>query len=111
MTLEHAPPHRRGFFTSFTLSGTQAGQILATAVFLPIAALPEEQLLSLGLARPVLAERRRRRRRATSSAARSRRRRSSQQEQRAPTTSPSCRSSVLLRDHWADVLRVVAGRR
>ncbi|CAM5743358.1 Fosfomycin resistance protein AbaF [Streptomyces alboniger] len=25
MTLEHAPPDRRGFFTSFTLSGTRAG--------------------------------------------------------------------------------------
>ncbi|AEK61919.1 MFS transporter [Collimonas fungivorans] len=48
MTLEHAPPHRRAFFTSFTLSGTQAGLILATLVFLPISALPEEQLLSWG---------------------------------------------------------------
>ncbi|SFA73683.1 Na+/melibiose symporter [Collimonas sp. OK607] len=48
MTLEHAPPHRRAFFTSFTLSGTQAGLILATLVFLPISALPEDQLLSWG---------------------------------------------------------------
>ena len=48
MTLEHAPPNRRAYFTSFTLNGTQAGQILATVVFLPIAALPEEQLLSWG---------------------------------------------------------------
>jgi MFS family permease len=48
MTLEHAPAHRRAFFTSFTLSGTQAGLIIATAVFLPIASLPEEQLLSWG---------------------------------------------------------------
>jgi MFS family permease len=48
MTLEHAPPHRRAFFTSFTLSGTQAGLILATIVFLPIATMPEEQLLSWG---------------------------------------------------------------
>src|SRR3954452_357358 len=29
MTLEHAPEGRRGFFTSFTLEGTQAGLILA----------------------------------------------------------------------------------
>jgi MFS family permease len=36
MTLEHAPQDRRAFFTSFTLSGTQAGLILATLVFLPI---------------------------------------------------------------------------
>jgi len=48
MSLEHAPDHRRAFFTSFTLSGTQAGQIIATAVFLPVAALPEEQLLTWG---------------------------------------------------------------
>ncbi|OLF19278.1 MFS transporter [Actinophytocola xanthii] len=48
MTLEHAPPHRRAYYTSFTLSGTQAGQIIATAAFLPVAALPEEDLLSWG---------------------------------------------------------------
>jgi len=48
MTFEHAPARRRAFFTSFTLSGTQAGLILATAVFLPISRLPEEQLLSWG---------------------------------------------------------------
>ena len=48
MTLEHAPAHRRAFFTSFTLSGTQMGFILATIVFLPISALPEDQLLSWG---------------------------------------------------------------
>ena len=48
LTLEHAPEHRRAFFTSFTLGGTQAGLIVATAVFLPIGALPEEQLLSWG---------------------------------------------------------------
>ncbi|MCU6496956.1 MHS family MFS transporter [Rugamonas sp. A1-17] len=48
MTLEHAPANRRAFFTSFTLSGTQAGLILATLVFLPLSALPEEQLLSWG---------------------------------------------------------------
>ena len=48
MTLEHAPPHRRAYYTSFTLGGTQAGQILATAAFLPVAALPEDALLSWG---------------------------------------------------------------
>jgi MFS family permease len=37
MILEHAPFGRRGFFASFTLQGVQAGQILAAAVFLPIA--------------------------------------------------------------------------
>jgi MFS family permease len=48
LTLEHAPPRRRAYYTSFTLSGTQAGLILATAVFLPISRLPEDQLLSWG---------------------------------------------------------------
>ena len=49
MSFEHAPDDRRGFFTSFTLSGTQGGQILAPAVFLPLAAvLSEDQLLSPG---------------------------------------------------------------
>jgi MFS family permease len=48
MTLEHAPDHRRAFFTSFTLSGTQMGFILATNVFLPISTLSEQDLLSWG---------------------------------------------------------------
>jgi MFS family permease len=37
MILEHAPFGRRGFFASFSLQGVQAGQILAAAVFLPLA--------------------------------------------------------------------------
>lgn len=48
MTLEHAPSNKRAFFTSFTLSGTQAGLILATLVFLPITQMPEAQMLSWG---------------------------------------------------------------
>jgi MFS family permease len=48
MTLEHAPENRRAFFTSFTLSGTQAGLILATLAFLPVSALPEADLLAWG---------------------------------------------------------------
>ncbi|RZL79949.1 MAG: MFS transporter [Rhodococcus sp. (in: high G+C Gram-positive bacteria)] len=48
MTLEHAPERHRAFYTSFTLNGTAAGLVLANAMFLPIAALPTEQLLSWG---------------------------------------------------------------
>ncbi|HEY5852985.1 MAG TPA: MFS transporter [Aldersonia sp.] len=48
LTLEHAPMGRRAFFTSWTLTGTQAGFILATIVFLCVAGLPEEALLSWG---------------------------------------------------------------
>lgn len=54
MSLEHAPPQRRAFFTSFTLSGTQMGLILATLVFIPIGALPEETLLDWGWRIPFL---------------------------------------------------------
>jgi MFS family permease len=39
--LEHAPEGRRAFQTSFTLGGTQAGLIIATALWLPIGSLPE----------------------------------------------------------------------
>ena len=49
MSFEHAPDNRRGYFTSFTLSGTQGGQILAPAIFLPLAAmLDDDQLQSWG---------------------------------------------------------------
>jgi MFS family permease len=55
MALEHAPPARRAFFASFTTSGTTAGSIAATLVFIPIAALPEADLLSWGWRIPFLA--------------------------------------------------------
>lgn len=44
MVLEHSTDKTRGFWSSFTLGGTQLGFILATAVFLPLAALPDEIL-------------------------------------------------------------------
>ena len=39
MIAEHSPSDRRGFFTSFSLQGTQAGSILASAIFIPLTAL------------------------------------------------------------------------
>jgi len=55
MILEHAPFGRRGFFASFTLQGVQAGQILAAAVFLPLARfMPEEAFNSWGWRVPFL---------------------------------------------------------
>jgi MFS family permease len=42
MILEHAPFGRRGYYASFTLQGVQAGQILAAAVFLPLAYYMDE---------------------------------------------------------------------
>ncbi|RQR27031.1 MFS transporter [Burkholderia sp. Bp9142] len=49
MCFEHAPQHRRGYYTSWTLSGTQGGQVLAPAVVLPLAAfLPTDQFMAWG---------------------------------------------------------------
>lgn len=45
MSLEHAREDRRAFTTSFTTSGSASGGLLATAVFIPFAALPTEDLL------------------------------------------------------------------
>ncbi|SEQ16404.1 Sugar phosphate permease [Streptomyces sp. yr375] len=107
MTLEHAPPHRRGFFTSFTLGGTQGGQLLATLVFIPIAALPEDQLLSWGWRVPfwlsfVVAGVgfviRRKLDETPAFAA-----------QQATGEVVKLPLVVLMREHWADVLRVIAG--
>lgn len=107
MTLEHAPPHRRGFFTSFTLSGTQGGQLLATLVFIPIAALPDEQLLSWGwrvpfwmsIAVAVVGYVIRRKLEETPAF----------EQQAAAEGVVKLPLAVLMRDHWADVLRVIAG--
>jgi MFS family permease len=55
MIMEHSPFGRRGYFSSFTLQGVQAGQILAAAVFLPLAQiLPEEAFQSWGWRIPFL---------------------------------------------------------
>ena len=55
MILEHAPFGRRGFYASFTLQGVQAGQILAAAVFLPLAHyMPEDAFNAWGWRIPFL---------------------------------------------------------
>ena len=55
MILEHSPFGRRGYFASFTLQGVQAGQIMAAAVFLPLAHyMPAEQFSSWGWRIPFL---------------------------------------------------------
>src|SRR5476649_336530 len=55
MILEHAPFGRRGYYASFTLQGVQAGQILAAAVFLPLARfLPAEAFNAWGWRIPFL---------------------------------------------------------
>src|ERR687885_2750975 len=55
MILEHAPFGRRGFYSSFTLQGVQAGQILAAAVFLPLDAyMPTDAFNAWGWRIPFL---------------------------------------------------------
>jgi MFS family permease len=104
LTLEHAPEHRRAFFTSFTLGGTQAGLIIATAVFLPIGAMPESQLLSWGWRIPfwlsaivVVVGLLIRRRLEEPPAFR---------EEAAKDAVAKIPLAPLFRDHWAGVLRV-----
>ncbi|MEU6143633.1 MFS transporter [Streptomyces sp. NPDC047081] len=107
MTLEHAPPNRRGFFTSFTLSGTQGGQLIATLVFLAVAQLPDDQLMSWGWRVPFWASVAvavvgyviRRKLQETPVFA----------QQAASEGVVKLPLAVLMREHWVDVLRVIGG--
>jgi MFS family permease len=55
MILEHAPFGHRGLYSSFTLQGVQAGQILAAAIFLPLARyMPRDAFMAWGWRVPFL---------------------------------------------------------
>ena len=55
MILEHAPFGRRGLYASFSLQGVQAGQILAAAVFIPLARfMPRDAFMAWGWRVPFL---------------------------------------------------------
>jgi len=55
LILEHAPAGRRGLYASFSLQGVQAGQILAAAVFLPLARfMPRDAFMAWGWRVPFL---------------------------------------------------------
>ncbi|TNC10736.1 MHS family MFS transporter [Methylobacterium terricola] len=107
MTLEHAPENKRAFFTSFTLSGTQAGLILATLVFLPVTQLPEAQMLSWGWRIPFFLS-------AVVVAVGFWVRRTlpetpvfEKEQQAQPHKKEGLPVAVLFRTQWADVLRVI----
>jgi MFS family permease len=105
LTLEHSTSGHRAFYTSWTLTGTQAGAILATLVFIPVTSLPEDQLLSWGWRIPfllsfvvlVVAYLVRRTMPETPAFSEIR---SKQAVARFPVL-------ALLRDYWPDVLRVI----
>ncbi len=108
MILEHAPFGRRGFFASFTLQGVQAGQILAAAVFLPLAHfMPEEAFNSWGWRIPFLLSflvivagyiiRREVDETPVFTAA---------ENAKTPARAPIAQAFIY---HWADMLRVVCG--
>jgi MFS family permease len=105
LTLEHSPDHQRAFFTSWTLTGTQGGLILASLVVIPVVALPDAQLYSWGWRLPfwlsavvvVVAFFIRRRLDETPEFA----------EAKAAGTIARMPLMPLLRNHWRDVLRVI----
>lgn len=105
MTLEHAPDGRRAFFTSWTLTGTQGGQILAAMVFIPVMALPDDIKYSFGwripfwLSAVVVV--------VTFFIRRTLHETPTFQEAKANNQIAKLPVGDLLRHHWRDVLRVI----
>ncbi|GEK81653.1 MFS transporter [Agrococcus baldri] len=54
LTIEIAPPRRRAFFTSWAPNGIVGGFVLATLIFIPISAMPQEALVAWGWRIPFL---------------------------------------------------------
>ncbi|MCP3425848.1 MFS transporter [Rothia sp. AR01] len=54
LVVEHASAGRKGFFSSFSTAGTQAGTVLASGAFALVALLPDEQFHSWGWRVPFL---------------------------------------------------------
>ncbi|WP_250508377.1 MFS transporter, partial [Caballeronia sp. GAFFF3] len=106
MILEHAPFGRRAYFTSFTIQGSQAGQLMAFGVFLPLAHfMPKEHFVSWGWRIPflfsvvviIVGYIIRRQVRETPTFA----------QERAHGQVPGSPVAEVLRQNWGDVLRVV----
>ena len=105
LTLEHSPDHQRAFFTSWTLTGTQGGLILASLVLIPFVSLPDEAKYGWGWRVPfwlsavvvVVAYFIRRQLNETPQFT----------EAKAAGTIARVPLVPLLRNHWRDVLRVI----
>ena len=54
MTMELAPPGTRGFHASWAIAGSNSGIVLASLIFLPIAAMNQQALLTWGWRVPFL---------------------------------------------------------
>ena len=54
LTAEHAPKDKRGLYTGWTMVGVGFGTMLGSAVFIPITAMGQEFLLSIGWRIPFL---------------------------------------------------------
>ncbi|MBS1694333.1 MAG: MHS family MFS transporter [Actinobacteria bacterium] len=105
LTLEHSPDNQRAFYTSWTLTGTQGGLILASLVLIPFMALPDEAKYSWGWRVPfwlsavvvIVAYFIRRQLHETPQFT----------EAKEAGTIARVPLVPLLRNHWADVLRVI----
>ncbi|WP_458319872.1 MFS transporter [Mycolicibacterium brisbanense] len=105
LTLEHSPDDQRAYYTSWTLTGTQGGLILASLILIPFVSLPDEDKYSWGWRVPfwmsavvvVVAYFIRRRLHETPQFT----------EAKAAGTIARMPLIPLLRNHWADVLRVI----
>ncbi len=105
LTLEHAPDDRRSFFTSWILTGTQGGQILAAMVFIPVVAMPDEIKYGIGWRIPfwlsavvVIV---------TYFIRRSLHETPTFEAAKANNELAKLPVGVLMRNHWRDVLRVI----
>ncbi|MDR5752603.1 MULTISPECIES: MFS transporter [unclassified Caballeronia] len=105
MILEQAPFGQRGFYASFALQGTQAGQIFAAAIFIPLAYyMPAEDFASWGWRIPFLLSALVlvagfviRRKVAESPAF---------EQEDAQGGLPSSPVTIALRDNWRDIVRI-----
>ena len=105
LTLEHSPDHQRAFYTSWTLTGTQGGLILASLVLIPFVSLPDGAEYSWGWRVPfwlsafvvVVAYFIRRKLHETPQF----------EEAKAAGTLARVPLAPLMRHHWRDVLRVI----